>query len=295
MTARRSKERSIASAVKNGAPLEALKEFCISKHGLVSDKRRIEVWPKLLGIKPSSTLLQPMANAHSEQIEKDCERSLHQFNVTSKMSAEAKVMKQNQLSRILNSVFASDSSLHYYQGFNDISSIFLLVAGESLGQQLAVQSALLYLRDCMRPSFDYGTKAELTLVYTLLRRCDPELAAHVEELCLDVSPKQFPLFCVSWLLTWFSHDLFNFDTICRIFDFILASHSLTPVYLTVEILLFQKAEIMRVQDLGVLHKFFEKRLEVLPWEKIIAKSSSLMGNFAPETLCTLASPPFLPE
>lgn len=146
MTERASKEKAIAKAVKKGASLSVLKEFCISEHGLVSNVRRIEVWPILLDIDKAPTGLLPIPNIHSEQIEKDCERSLHQFDIMAQVSSDAKIAKQMQLSRIINSVFANDSSLHYYQGFNDIASIFLLLAGETTGQLLAVRSADRYLK-----------------------------------------------------------------------------------------------------------------------------------------------------
>jgi hypothetical protein len=151
MRARAAKDRAIAKAVRQGAPLEQLRHLCISKYGLVSDLRRIEVWPKLLAAYSAAKALDPAPNPHSEQIEKDCDRSLHQFDVTSNISAKVKVHKQKQLSRILNSVFANDPSLHYYQGFNDVASVFLMVLGESHGQHLALQSAYLFLRyplDC---------------------------------------------------------------------------------------------------------------------------------------------------
>jgi len=43
------------------------------------------------------------------------------------------------------------------------------------------------------------------------------------------------LFTLSWVLTWFSHNLQSFDDITRIFDHLLASHPVMPIYLTVAV------------------------------------------------------------
>lgn len=39
-------------------------------------------------------------------------------------------------------------------------------------------------------------------------------------------------FALSWVLTWFAHVYDEFDDVCRIFDFVLATHPLAPVYLS---------------------------------------------------------------
>jgi hypothetical protein len=73
MKSRAAKDRAIAKAVRQGAPLEQLRHLCISMCGPVSDPRRIEVWPRLLETYSAAKALDPAANPHSEQIEKDCD------------------------------------------------------------------------------------------------------------------------------------------------------------------------------------------------------------------------------
>ena len=41
-----------------------------------------------------------------------------------------------------------------------------------------------------------------------------------------------PFFALSWVLTWFSHDIVRYHHVTRIFDFLLASHPLMVVYLS---------------------------------------------------------------
>ena len=44
------------------------------------------------------------------------------------------------------------------------------------------------------------------------------------------------MFTLSWILTWFSHNLTSFHQVCRIFDYLLASHPVAPVYLAAAVI-----------------------------------------------------------
>ena len=48
---------------------------------------------------------------------------------------------------------------------------------------------------------------------------------------LDEPALETPYFALSWLLTWFAHDVPDLDSIARLFDLFLASHPLMPLYL----------------------------------------------------------------
>ena len=39
-----------------------------------------------------------------------------------------------------------------------------------------------------------------------------------------------PFFALSWVITWFSHDIDDFTTVERIFDFFLTSNPVMPLY-----------------------------------------------------------------
>jgi hypothetical protein len=41
-----------------------------------------------------------------------------------------------------------------------------------------------------------------------------------------------PYFCLSWIITWFSHDLYDFEKVCRLFDFFISSNPILPIYLS---------------------------------------------------------------
>ena len=39
------------------------------------------------------------------------------------------------------------------------------------------------------------------------------------------------IFCLSWLITWYSHVMDNLRIIVRLFDFFIATDPLMPIYL----------------------------------------------------------------
>jgi len=65
---------------------------------------------------------------------------------------------------------------------------------------------------------------QLELVHTLLKLEDSKIAEFLES--VDV----LPYYCLSWVLTWCSHDIDDFSKVMRLFDFFIASEPLMPVY-----------------------------------------------------------------
>jgi hypothetical protein len=205
-------------------------------------------------------------------------------------SSLSKTIKRKQLSHILNAVVALDESLNYYQGFNEIASIFFLVAGEDLGFKLSMKVAQNYVKDCMRGSFDFGFVGAMKAIYILIKSCCPDLYELLTTAMPEVNCKQIPSPCVGWVLAWFTQKLSSFDVICRVFDFILANHPLTPIYLTAtvrptQILVELKISIQtQMQDEGTIHDFLNKVLLSVDWDFMLEKSAQLLEEFPPEQL-----------
>jgi|688.fasta_scaffold826617_2 hypothetical protein len=84
-------------------------------------------------------------NLYTDQIDKDVNRTFNGFE-----EYENAQYSKEQLSKflemILNGVINQDSSLHYYQGFNDIVAIFLLIGGEDLGFKMSFRCAQSYFK-----------------------------------------------------------------------------------------------------------------------------------------------------
>ena len=59
---------------------------------------------------------------------------------------------------------------------------------------------------------------------------DPELAS------IFTNNNVEPFFALSWLLTWFAHDVDNLDEAARLFDLMLATSPIMPLYVAVVVL-----------------------------------------------------------
>lgn len=59
---------------------------------------------------------------------------------------EEKRKLEDELNHVIQHVLRSYPSLHYYQGFHDICSVFILLFGEKYASQLMTSVALFYLR-----------------------------------------------------------------------------------------------------------------------------------------------------
>ncbi|CAB9515089.1 TBC1 domain family member 20 [Seminavis robusta] len=173
--------------------------------------------------------------------------------------------KQRRLGDLINLTLAvseedlpTEDRLCYYQGYHDVASIFLAALGgasikaiekqqqqTSPGSDAAVQAAtmglemsskvlyqvsLSHFREPMRKDFLHLQTALRMVLLPLLSVMDPEVHAHLYGCGME------PFFALSWMLTWFSHDIRDTTLVKRLFDFFLCSHPLMPIYLSVAML-----------------------------------------------------------
>mmetsp|Transcript_33516 Transcript_33516/g.24173 ORF Transcript_33516/g.24173 Transcript_33516/m.24173 type:complete len:108 (+) Transcript_33516:731-1054(+) len=76
----------------------------------------------------------------------------------------------------------------------------------------------------------------LYLTYELLKQVDYD----VYSLLSEAPTHQIPHFALSWILTWFSHDLSKFSQIQLIFDACLSQHPCFIFYLCVATIMYNK-------------------------------------------------------
>jgi hypothetical protein len=150
--------------------------------------------------------------------------------------------------------FERDNTLRYYQGYHDVACIILNTLSGSapplcLPRQVVSSSTSLdhiakamgldssasvllqlsqsHFRDCMRANF---AQLQATMRLTLLPMIayfDPTLHDFLADCSME------PFFALSWIITWFSHDVRDTDLTKRLFDFFISSHPLMPVYVSV--------------------------------------------------------------
>lgn len=90
----------------------------------------------------------------------------------------------------------------------------------------------------MLESFDAGVKPALKLVLKLLKEVDVELYEFIEQ------AGDLPTFTLSWILTWYSHDLYYFSSVQRIFDVCLSQHPLFSLYLTTATIIYNRDKLI---------------------------------------------------
>ena len=72
-----------------------------------------------------------------------------------------------------------------------------------------------------------------------------------------------PYFCLSWVLTWLSHDLKSLELITRLFDFFLSGNPILPVYFSAHVLTVRKHAVMGLLKSDIsedanLHSFLQR-------------------------------------
>jgi len=89
-----------------------------------------------------------------------------------------------------------------------------------------------HLRDALRKDFsEVISTLKITLFPLIEALGDYEVHDYL------MKSKQEPYFALSWIITWFSHDVVDSGIAKRIFDACLASHPLLPVYLSIAMIL----------------------------------------------------------
>lgn len=167
--------------------------------------------------------------------------------------------------------------LCYFQGFHDIVQVFLLVLGEDLSQAAIPLLSLLRIRDFMLPILSPSFQ-HLRLLPAIIFAVDIDLAKHL-------SPAQ-PLFALSSTLTMFAHDVEDYQTIARLFDFLLAHEASLSMYLFATIILARRKELFEIEpeDVDMLHFTLSKLPKVLDLDDLVVKAIAIYQQHPPESL-----------
>jgi TBC1 domain family member 20 len=262
----------------------------------------------LVSIPPKKrTVMTVPVSDDAEQIDRDVARCTWHLLIGSQRSRRLQMKnkhrkkmgvlikrKQKRLGNLINltllQTYGEDGTdrLKYYQGYHDIASIFLSALGGgavplstdaidpesphaiavSIGLDLPArvlaQVSRSHFRDPMRANFQELQTALKLTIFPLMSAFDPEVHNHLWE--CDMSP----FFCLSWILTWFSHDIRDTALVTRLFDAFLVSHPLFSIYMAVAMVChpLNRAEILNTEcDFSELHQV----LAALP------KNSSMVG------------------
>ena len=299
-------KRALRKTKEFKVDIDRLRELAVSKHGLVNEDLRKLAWPILLNaevladrqasegdiLKTTQSLRTDTSwqshgkktHRESGQIAKDVNRSLNVFEECREWNKTLKMVRRAELSKLMHAILNQNPSLSYYQGYHDFISVFMLTLGENLGFHCGQIASKFLIKDFMREDFDLGVMPALDLSNKLLELEDLDLFNLIEQ------GGGQPTFAVSWILTWFAHDVESLSAVQLIFDACLATHPLFCVYISVaQIILCKKAlleqEMPEISGFIVFKEIRESQGFKIQESILLAKS--LFDKHPPDTVTKL--------
>ncbi|KAJ2805646.1 GTPase-activating protein gyp8 [Coemansia guatemalensis] len=267
----------IAQAV-TGRDLTELKRLARTGDGLQTTAQRRQAWPLLLNFRSLTGDGSGGRNeAHQDepQVELDVKRTSLPASNEIRRSEAAVRRRQAQLQTVVQGVLRSHPWLRYYQGFHELALTFLCVFGsERPATEAARMAALFFVRDAMGSGLE-DVMQQLQLLYVLLEQTCPA----VHELLVNVDVP--PFFAISWVLTWFAHDVDAFADICRIYDFLIVSPPMQVVYMAAAMVAQNQHEILAYEhDFASIHSgLVALPKTIVDWLPVIEESDRLQREY----------------
>ena len=98
-----------------------------------------------------------------------------------------------------------------------------------------------FMRDYLRESFEQGVIPALNLLMKIIQGTDAEVYEKIKFM-------EIPTFAVSWIITWFAHDLEIVNDIHRLYDYWLANHPATIIYIAAATVIYNRDMLMDMED-----------------------------------------------
>uniref|UniRef100_A0A2P2HXJ2 TBC1 domain family member 20-like n=1 Tax=Hirondellea gigas TaxID=1518452 RepID=A0A2P2HXJ2_9CRUS len=258
-----------------------LQELAVQEHGFVTDAVRQQVWPRLLhvdNVPPIPLLDREQASGHHyySQVVLDVERTLKRFPPG--ISSERRKVLMDQLIRMIVTVLKRNPDMHYYQGYHDVGITFLLVCGEDAGVLLLEELSLTHLREFLQPTME-RTQRWLAFIYPILATASPALYQHMLQSGVGT------VFCLAWLITWYAHTLSHYRHVVRLYDFLLSSPPLMPMYVAAAILNCREQQLLAVEcDMAMMHHALSQVPDDLPLDSLLQEAKQLYRQVPPPTI-----------
>ncbi|KAF4984391.1 hypothetical protein FZEAL_414 [Fusarium zealandicum] len=291
-------EKALNSTPKAYIILEACKRKEISRlrclaespGGFLTDTLRRRAWPILLGLDTPQDdqhdLASPQDASYSDwkelsrhrdedQVQLDVNRSFIYYPNMADMSDAELSLRKSELSCLITEVLRRYPYLCYFQGYHDISQVFLLVLAPAWRARMLARLSVLRIRDFMLPSFG-PTTAQLRLLPDILHAADPKLRRHLAGI--------EPFYALAGTLTMYAHNIDNYRDIARLFDVFLVREPVFSVYVFAQIILDRRHEIFEIDEPDMLHVILGKVPANLDLDELIINSAKLFENHPPETL-----------
>jgi len=260
--------------------IEALRAFALSAYGYVTDDIRCRVWPKLLNVNVYNLPRRKEVdveqsefreNKYFHQVRLDIDRSQRRFPSGTRVSRRR--VLQSQLTNIIMRTLCRNPELHYYQGYHDIAVTLLRVVGEDLAMALLEQLSLHHIRDFMDVNME-RTNRMLALIHPIISKMNEALGDFLQR--AEVGQ----IFALSWLITWFGHNLEKFSAIVRLFDVFIATSPFMPIYIGAVIIESDSENILELDcEMSTVHSYLSKLPKSLVLEEIEEVISRAYGVY----------------
>ncbi|CAN6597280.1 hypothetical protein TRVA0_001S04038 [Trichomonascus vanleenenianus] len=269
--------------------MDLLQTLAKSRFGLVSASNRRKAWPFMQSVLPSSTEKEgdEEEEAHKDepQVLLDVNRSFVYYPKVDQDGddgeeaiQELRKSLRGQLNELIVRVLRRHPKLSYFQGYHDIAQVVLLVFDGQAENAVDFFDTMTcrYLRDFMMPSLNCSLD-HLGFIVPLLNLADPYMADLIK-------PIGRAYYALSSILTLYAHNVENFDDICMIFDYVLASNDMTtPIYLYVALILLKRDIVKEMaDDRDVLHSVLSTLPSTLKSSEIPAmleKATTLRSEY----------------
>lgn len=202
--------------------------------------------------------------------------------------------KQRRLANLINLTLQQSypflqeaRKLRYYQGYHDVACVILSTLGGSapvsvsrinynslasmassmgldLPSAVLLQLSQSHFVDCMKATFMQLQTTLRISVFPLIAYFDKQVHDHLHQAEME------PFFCLSWIITWFSHEIRDTELVKRLFDVFIVSHQTMPIYMAVAMVLHphNRQDVLQTEcDFSILHQ----TLQQLP------RNSSMVG------------------
>ncbi|OMH81046.1 TBC1 domain family member 20 [Zancudomyces culisetae] len=146
-------------------------------------------------------------------------------------------------------------------------------------------------RDAMACNFALITK-QLQYINGILLLKKSEIADLFNELEIP------PFYAISWVLTWFAHDISDFSIVARLYDFFLVHHPSAVLYVSAALVSFHWPKILNCErEFPEVHSLLSKLpklTEESDWMSILSTAEVWM-LYHPYTKLQFVTQQFLPQ
>ncbi|XP_065641642.1 TBC1 domain family member 20 isoform X2 [Hydra vulgaris] len=142
---------------------------------------------------------------------------------------------------------------------------------------------------CRNPHLHYF-QGYHDIAVTLLRVLGEELASELLNVLSNtyLRSEVGTIFALSWLITWFGHDVNKIEVIVRICDIFLAGHPILPIYFAVTVVVSHRSMILKRDcEMAMVHQCLSKlpfSMSVDDVEKFISDSLVFFKRHPPDSL-----------